>query len=59
MAKRQLNLLANHCKYLMEDHKVVRIILSALTKLDIIALEFVPQELAVDKSKNEHSILTG
>jgi hypothetical protein len=46
-------------KYLMEDHKVARIILSALTKLDIIALEFVPQELAVDKSKNEHSILTG
>ncbi|MBK9566211.1 MAG: hypothetical protein IPO37_13910 [Saprospiraceae bacterium] len=46
-------------KYLMEDQKVARIILSALTKLDIIALEFVPQELTVDKLKSEHSILTG
>ena len=46
-------------KYLMEDQKVACIILSALTKLDIIALEFVPQELTVDKLKSEHSILTG
>ncbi|MBK8052614.1 MAG: hypothetical protein IPK35_04845 [Saprospiraceae bacterium] len=33
-------------KYLMEDNKVAKIILSTLTDLDIIELEFLPQELS-------------
>ena len=39
-------------KYLMEDHRVARIFLSALTELDIVSLEFLPQELSVNKSNN-------
>ena len=33
-------------KYLMEDNKVAKIMLSTLTDLDIIELEFLPQELS-------------
>jgi hypothetical protein len=49
-------------KYLMEDHQVAKIILSTLTKLEIISLELLPQELSVVKTKTDktkHSILTG
>jgi hypothetical protein len=43
----------------MEDHKVAKIFLSALTKLDIVSLELMPQELLVDKNSNKKTILTG
>jgi len=40
-------------KYLMEDSKVAKIFLSAVTGLEIVHLEFLPQELVVDKSRTE------
>ncbi|HMQ46878.1 MAG TPA: hypothetical protein PKA00_05255, partial [Saprospiraceae bacterium] len=47
-------------KYLLEDNKVAKIFLSAVTGLDIIHLEFLPQELSVDaeKSKQKRPITT-
>ncbi len=36
-------------KYLMEDNKVAKIFLSDVTGLDIISLEFLPQELVTEK----------
>ncbi len=46
-------------KYLMEDNKVAKIFLSAITGLEITNLEFIPQELVVDKTKtNENKFLT-
>jgi hypothetical protein len=39
-------------KYLMEDNKVAKLFLSAVTGLDIISLEFLPQELVTDKKKS-------
>lgn len=47
-------------KYLMEDNKVAKIILSTLTDLDIIELEFLPQELShfkVDDDKNYQNVI--
>jgi hypothetical protein len=38
-------------KYLMEDNKVAKIFLSAVTGLDITSLDFLPQELVTDKKK--------
>jgi AraC-like DNA-binding protein len=38
-------------KYLMEDNKVAKLFLSAVTGLDIRALDFLPQELVTDKKK--------
>jgi hypothetical protein len=40
-------------KYLMEDNKVAKIILSTLTDLDIIDLEFLPQELSHFKDDDD------
>jgi hypothetical protein len=40
-------------KYLMEDNKVAKIILSTLTDLDIIELEFLPQELSHFKDDDD------
>lgn len=40
-------------KYLMEDSKVAKIFLSAVTGLEIVHLEFMPRELVVDKSRPE------
>ena len=37
-------------KYLMEDSEVAKIFLSAVTGLEIVHLELIPQELVVDKS---------
>ena len=46
-------------KYLMEDHKVAKIILSTLTQLNIVSLELLPQELSVDQTAKNKTILTG
>lgn len=39
-------------KYLMEDNKVAKLFLSAVTGLDIRSLDFLPQELVADKKKS-------
>ncbi len=40
-------------KYLMEDNKVAKLFLSAVTGLDIRSLEFLPQELVSNKKKSQ------
>jgi hypothetical protein len=40
-------------KYLMEDNKVAKLFLSAVTGLDIRSLDFLPQELVADKKKSQ------
>lgn len=46
-------------KYLLEDNKVAKLFLSAVTGLDIISLEFLPQELVTDKKKpRKHTFVT-
>ena len=43
-------------KYMLEDSKVAKIFLSALTDLDIVELEFLPQELSVEKDRKQSPI---
>ena len=40
-------------KYLMDDQKVARTFLAAVTKLDIISLEVLPQEFSADINKDK------
>jgi len=42
-------------KYLMEDSKVAKIFLSTLTGLEIVHLEFMPQELVLDKKQTKNN----
>ncbi len=41
-------------KYLIEDNNVAKIFLSSITGLEITNLEFIPQELVVDKTHSSH-----
>lgn len=43
-------------KYLMEDNEVAKLFISAITGLDIITLDFLPQELAADKDSKAKTI---
>ncbi len=45
-------------KYLMEDQRVARIFISAVTGLDIISLDLLPQELAVNQ-QGRRTFITG
>lgn len=42
-------------KYLMEDNRVAKLFLSAVTELNIVSLDFLPQELIAIKKKSKKS----
>ncbi|HHS95168.1 MAG TPA: hypothetical protein ENJ45_01155, partial [Phaeodactylibacter sp.] len=43
-------------KYLMEDSKVAKIFLSSLTSMEIVSLEFLPQELSDTNEGTDRTI---
>ncbi len=44
-------------KYLMEDNEIAKLILSIVTKLQIIELDFLPQELSINKKSSSRKTI--